>query len=137
MSFRDQSFILLGVFLVFCLMLAMATQSQDLTERKVKTVYDITGRALHSSENNKGWHYVQGSATLSSGRVTVTLNTSTGEGRQDVSFLADSTYFGTAWALDTTSVYRYRVNPLSGTRFMIISDSSNDNSTVRFLVEGQ
>lgn len=128
---------LLGV-LAFLLMLGvMAIAQTTITEKKVKTAYDINGRAIYASDQNKGWHRVQGSATLSSGKATITLNTSLENGKQDISFNADSTYFGTAWALDTTSINKYRVNPLSGTQFMIISDSSNDSSTVQFVVEGQ
>ena len=112
-------------------------QAPNITEKKIKTVYDINGRPVQQSESNKGWHRVSGSATLSSGKATISLNTSTANGKQDISFLADTTYFGSAWSTDTTSVYRYRINPLSGTQFMIISDSSNDTSTVQFLVEGQ
>lgn len=126
---------------IITLILLMATiafsQQITETEKKIRTIYDTDGRPLYSSQNNKGWHIVQGSATLSSGKATVTLNTSTDNAKIDVSFLADSTYNGRAWSLDTLNINNYWVVPLSATRFMIISDSVSDNSLVKYSVEGQ
>ena len=78
-------------------------------EKKVKTVYDHNGRPINQGQDRKGWHRVGGSVTLSSGRAIVTLNTSAAEGRQDVGFISDSTYAGTAWSLDTNNGKTYKI----------------------------
>lgn len=125
--------------IVLVLVMAVVAFSQQVTttEKKIRTIYDTDGRPLYSSERNKGWHIVQGDVTLSSGKATVNLNTSTANAKIDVSFLADSTYAGRAWSLDTLNINNYRIVPLSGTRFQVISDSANDATRVYYSVEGQ
>ncbi len=108
------------------------------SEQKIKTRYSISGDVVNQAQNAKGYHRVTGTATLANGVDTVVLNASVSNGRQDVSFLADSTYFGTAWPLSISHrSKRYSVLPLSGTRFVVVSSDSTDTATVRFQVEGE
>ncbi|GAH16042.1 unnamed protein product, partial [marine sediment metagenome] len=103
---------------------------------KVVTSYDINGKPIHQSQDAKGWHRQFGTATLSGGRAIVNLNSSPIEGKQDVSFIADSTYRGVAWSLDTTNTNTYWIIPLSGIRVLVKSSDGADTATVRFLLEG-
>jgi len=105
-------------------------------EKKVKTTYDKYGRPVNQGQVRKGQHQVTGSISLSSGRATVTINTSPNQGRQDVGFLSSSTYRGFSWSLDTANANTYRVIPLSGNSFMIKSSDTTDNVTVQWEVKG-
>lgn len=106
-------------------------------ERKLTTAYDIDGRPFNQSQENPGLHTVFGTAKLSSGVDTITLNTSPSEGREPIGFLGDSTYSGTVWPLTSADTDRYWIVPLSGNQFIIMSSDGADTSTVRFKVEGQ
>lgn len=106
-------------------------------ERKLTTAYDIDGRPFNQSQKNPGLHTIFGTAKLSSGVDTVTLNTSVSEGRQNISFLGDSTYSGTVLPVTSADTDRYWIVPLSGNQFIIKSSDAADTSTVRFKVEGQ
>lgn len=113
-----------------------AVQSKSV-ERKIKTIYDMNGRPVNQGQDRKGWHQVTGSTNLSSGKATMTVNTSTSLGRQDVSFLSPLTYRGFAWSLDTTNTNRYWVVPLTGKTFMVKSSDGSDTATVQWKVEGE
>jgi len=104
---------------------------------KVRTVYDVEGRPINQSQEAKGYHRVAGKATLKNGVDTVTINTSTADGRQDMSFLGDSTYSGMAWSLDAGNGNRYWIVPIGGNKFVVMSSDTTDNATVRFQVEGE
>lgn len=108
-----------------------------LVEKKIRTGYDENGRPVNQGQDRKGWHRVTGSAKLSSGKATVTINTSTAQGRQDVAFLSRSTYWGTSWSLDTTNTNRYWVVPLTGKTLMVKSSDGADTATVQWKVEGE
>ena len=124
---------LLILFLLFCYVSSRA----DNVEARVKTHYDTTGRAVNQSSDAKGLHYVTGTVKLSSGQVAVSLNTSISQGRQDVSFISQNTYSGTAFSLDTANTNSYRVIPVSGVKFIIKSSSGSDTATVQFRLEGE
>ncbi len=114
----------------------------DLPEKevlgKVKTIYDFTGRPSNQSRANKGWHQIEGFVTLVGGRANVVLNTSTSQGRQDVSFLNDSSYSASAIVnRDSSATFTYRFVPISGSKFMIMSSSLTDTSTLYIKIEGQ
>ena len=111
--------------------------ASDQVEKRVKTVYDSNGRPVNQAMDAKGWHQVAGSVTLASGKATVALNTSTANGRQDVSFRSNKTYRGSAWSLDTSNTYTYRVYPLTGSSFLIRSSDTGDTATVYYRVEGE
>jgi hypothetical protein len=106
-------------------------------EGKIRTIYDINGRPINQGQDRKGWHKIAGSTKLSSGKATLTLNTSTAQGRQDVSFLSSATFRGTAWSMDTTNTNRYWIVPLSGKTFMVKSSDGADTATVQWKVEGE
>jgi len=106
-------------------------------ELKIKTTYDENGRPVNRGQSRKGWHRVSGSMVLTDGETIVTVNTSTGLGRQDVSFIDSTTYTGVAWSLDTTNTNRYWIIPLSGKSFRIKSSNGADVSTVSWKVEGE
>lgn len=103
---------------------------------KIVTTYNTDGKPIHQSQYAKGWHRQFGAATLENGRAIVNLNSSPSEGRQDVSYVADSTYRGVAWSLDTTNANTYWIIPLSGTQVLVKSSDGADTATVRFLLEG-
>lgn len=107
-------------------------------EGKVKTVYGTDGRPINQSENSKGYHRVSGSCKLKgTGVDTVSLNSSIADGRQDITFIGQSTYFGQAWSLSSANGNTYRVIPIGGNKFEIRSSSSTDTNTVNFQVEGE
>jgi len=103
---------------------------------EILTTYSPDGEPIHQSQDAKGWHRQFGAATLDNGRAIVNLNSSPAEGKQDVSFMADSTYRGVAWSLDTTNTNIYWIIPLSGTQILVKSSDNADTATVRFLLEG-
>lgn len=104
---------------------------------KIKTIYTAKGRPTQQKRASKGWHQVADAVKLVAGRATVTVNTSTAEGRQDVSFIDKTSYRGLAFSLDTVNTFTYRLVPISGIKFMIISSSPSDTVTVNYLVEGE
>lgn len=104
---------------------------------KIKTIYTMKGRPTQQRQASKGWHQVADSVKMVAGRAKVLLNTSTAQGRQDVSFISKVTYRGMAFNLDTLSTTTYKLTPLSGTKFLIKSSSIADISLVYFLVEGE
>ena len=106
-------------------------------ERKIKTIYGGDGRPVNQGQDRKGWHQVTGSIKLLRGNGVYTLNISNALGRQDISFLSDSTYWGFSWSLDTTNTNRYWVVPLTGTTFMVKSSDGSDTATVQWKVEGE
>lgn len=108
-----------------------------LVEKKIKTTYDEYGRPVNQGQDRKGQHRVTGSTNLSSGKATISVNTSTAEGKQDVSFLSSATYRGVAWSLDTTNTNRYWVVPLTGKTFMVKSSDTTDTVTVHWKLEGE
>ena len=108
-----------------------------IAERKIKTNYDENGRPINQGQGQKGQHRIVGSTTLSGGKATITVNTSTAQGRQDVGFLSSTTYRGHAWSLDTTNTNRYWIVPLSGKIFMVKSSDGADSATVQWKVEGE
>ncbi len=108
-----------------------------IVEKKVKTTYDEYGRPINQGQVRKGQHRVTGSIRLSSGKATVTVNTSPAQGRQSVGFLSSTTYRGVAWSLDTTNTNRYWVVPLTGKTFMVKSSDGSDTATVQWKVEGE
>lgn len=107
-------------------------------ERKIKTVYGIDGRPINQSSQSKGFHRVGGSIKLNgTGVDTVSLNTNIQSGRQDVTFIDQTTYSGRAWSLVAGNGNTYRIIPIGGNKFEIRSSSSTDTSTINFTVEGE
>jgi hypothetical protein len=104
-------------------------------EGRVKTVYGTDGRPVNQSQDAKGFHRVTGSVKLASGRAILSFNSSTENGKQDVSFISASTYIGKLSVTDTTNSYTYYFYPLSGKQAMIKSSSGTDTTTVHFIVE--
>lgn len=106
-------------------------------ELKVKTVYSVDGRPVNQALDAKGYHRITDSVKLVAGRANITLNTSTSDGKQDVSFLSWSTYAGQAWSRDTLATNTYQIIQITGSRFVVKSSDSADTSTVYFRVEGE
>jgi hypothetical protein len=104
---------------------------------KVKTIYTVQGRPTQQRRAAKGWHQVADAVKLAGGRAMISLNTSTIQGRQDVSFIDKTTYRGQAFSLDTLNNFIYQLIPLSGKQFLIKSSSATDTATVNFLAEGE
>ena len=134
--------LLLAIIVGFCSLdakIAPPTEGDQakLVQKKIRTIYDSNGRPVNQGQDRKGWHQVAGSTKLSSGKATVTLNTSTTQGRQDISFLSSVTYRGIASSLDTTNTNRYWIVPLGGTSFRIKSSDGADTATVQWKVEGE
>lgn len=133
------------IFINFMILIALffgiwsisAYEIKDDVEQRVKTVYNSTGRPANQSQDAKGLHYVADNVQLSSGSVIVTLNSSTADGRQDISFISAFTYGGIAWNPDTSIDFTYRVIPLTGLRFKIQSSDNGDTSWVYYRVEGE
>ena len=105
-------------------------------EQKTKTVYGVDGRPVNQSQYAKGFHRIHGTSTMVNGVDTITLNTSTANGDQDVSFIGDSTYFGMARSISVNG-YTYTIVPISGKKFVVVSSDTTDTATVRFTLEGE
>jgi|GEM_PF-6074878 len=127
--------------LAICLIgYAVAQSPVDSTkeiEGKVKTVFGIDGRPVNQGQEQKGFHRVSGETTLAAGRDTVILNSSVADGRNDVTFIGLKTYTGRAWSLSASNTATYRLVPLAGNKFEIISTDSSDTATVQYVVEGE
>lgn len=108
----------------------------DQLRLEILTTYDTMGGVFAQSQNSKGWHRTFGTVTLADGEAVIRLNVSPQSGRQDIEFMADSTYRGHAWSLDTSNGQTYRVYPQSGGQCLIKSADSTDTATVNFLLEG-
>ena len=143
---KKEAIIALLIFLALPLSAAIDSVKVDLNLEtaqekrilgKIRTIYTTQGRPTQNTPSAKGWHQISDSQKLTAGKARVTVNTSTANGRQDVSFLSKTSYRGTAFSLDTLNGKSYRLIPLSGTEFVIISSDSTDTSTVLFLVEGE
>lgn len=127
---------LLGIALLCSLVLAQDEKQN--VEGKVKTRYDINGNPINQGLNAKGLHRVVGSTKLVSGLSLITLNTSTANGQQDVSFTDSTTYGGKAWSAALANrAKRYSILPVSGKQFYVVSSDNTDTVTVRFEVEGE
>lgn len=137
------------ILIIFCLVLMgnkpimvdstkLPQQDQSrIVEQKVKTRYDVFGRPVNQSQTAKGYHPVVGTVKLVSGAATITLNTSTTDGKQDVSFISKYTFRGHAYSLDTANTKTYRVIPVSATQAVVRSNDGSDTSTVQFVLEGE
>ena len=113
---------------------------QEDTKGEVKTRYDISGRPVNQALYAKGYHQVVGNARLVSGLDTLELNTSTTNGRQDISYSSDSTYHGIVWSSHAGDTGLYMVEPISGTSFIIkVAKKSvwSDTAYVRFTLQGE
>lgn len=111
--------------------------SED-AQRKTKTIYDVLGRAKNQGFDNKGLHRITGSCTLTNGVDTVTLNSSPADGKNDVTFLSDTTYSGRVWSTNIDNrANRYYIIPISGKQFIVVSSDAADTATVRYIVEGE
>lgn len=104
---------------------------------EIKTVFDANGRPINQSQRAKGFHRVAGSVKLIGGRATITLNTRTAEGRQDVSFISGKTFKGVVTITDTTNNKTYRVWPHDGKTAFIMSSDTTDTATVGYTLEGE
>lgn len=103
---------------------------------QILTTYDTDGKAIHQAQDAKGWHRQFGTTKLVDGLATIDLSSSPSEGKQDVSYIADSTYRGVAWSLDSANTKTYWIIPLSGTQVLVKSSDNTDTATVKFLLEG-
>lgn len=128
--------LLLLLFMALFLLGAMSPETVKV-KRQVRTVYDINGRVVNQAQDAKGFHRVSGSTKLVAGVDTVTLNSGTVNGKQDISFTGAGTYWGRAWSLTPTNDSTYKVVPISGTQFLIKSSGGTDTATVNFVVEGE
>lgn len=114
-------------------------QEAKTTEQKVTVQYDAeTGRPLYGAVGTKPYHRAPGKKKLVAGQGTVTLNTSTANGSQDISFIGDSTYHVFVWSTSPTNANRYVGYPTSGKSFTIkcVTDTT-DTATVNYVAEGQ
>lgn len=138
---RKKALIIPALLILYAIGWAVDTTKQAApvseTERRVKTRYDVFGRPVNQSQTAKGYHQVVGTAKLVSGGTTINLNTSTANGKQDVSFISKNTFRGTAYSLDTANTKTYRVIPLSATHAIIRSSDGADTSTVHYVLEGE
>lgn len=128
------------LIIVIALCVSVIPEDRSIVNEAVGTVrtrYGADGRPANQVQQNKGLHQVVGLAALASGRVTITLNTSTVDGRQDVSFMSDSTYRGIAWSMDTSNTNTYKVYALTGSTILIKSSDGADTSTILYRLEGE
>ena len=129
---------LIFIFLIFSPLVYAQDSVRTLeVEGRVKTVYGTDGRPVNQSQDAKGFHPVTGNVKLASGRAILSFNSSTENGKQDVSFKGATTYSGRVFTTDTTNSYTYYFYPLSGKQAMIKSSSGTDTTTVHFIVEGE
>lgn len=114
------------------------TARKDIREAgwKAKTIYAPDGRPAFQSQQGKGWHVIKGTAKLVAGTVTVVINTSPKDGKQDLSFTAVGSFKGTAWSLASGNTATYRVRPSSTYQAVITSSSGADTATVEYMLEG-
>ena len=103
---------------------------------EILTTYSPDGEPVFQAQDAKGWHRQFGTTKLVDGLATIDLNSSPSEGKQDVSYVADSTYRGAAWSLDSANTKTYWVIPLSGKQVLVKSSDNTDTATVRFFIEG-
>lgn len=130
-------FLTVFVVALLCVALVFGQSEKQDAKNEILTVYGSDGRPLYQSQDSKGWHRVIGSVTLSSGEATVTLNTSTSDGRQNISFQSSTSYRGYVnTVVDADKVNIYSISQNSGTSFDVFSDDGSDNSTVYYIVEG-
>ena len=131
-------FILLEVFALFLSFVVKAQTPSQVVKGEIKTVYDVTtGRPVNQSQDAKGYHWGIGTVKLVTGRASVSINTSTADEAQDMSFISASTYRGSVWSSDTSNAFTYTVRPIDGQQFLIVSSSGTDTSTVNYFVEGE
>ena len=138
--FKRIILILAFLFLLLFISMIISTQNadgQNETEQRVKAVYGIDGRPINQTGETKGFHRVSASVKLVDGLATITLNTSTTDGQQNVSFISEDTYRGQVWVSDTSNTNTYGVYPQSGTQFIILSSSATDTVIVNYWVEGE
>lgn len=129
---------LLWIVAILASAIIIAAQDKAEVKDEIVTIYDSDGRVEGQSQDNKGWHRIIGSVSLSGGEATVNLNTALTNGRQDVSFQDLFSYGGYCWTTtQSNKTNEYRVYPVSGTQFKIISSDGSDTKTIRYLVEGQ
>jgi hypothetical protein len=129
--------VILLITAILFLIIGVRMSKADETEGKVKTVYDITGRPVNQDQDAKGYHRISGTLKLVAGLASTSLNTNINDGRQDVSFINETTYHGQAWSLDSLNTNSYTVYPMSGIVFIIKSSNGADTATVQFMVEGE
>jgi len=111
--------------------------ADKIIEGKVKTVFGSDGRPINQSQEAKGYHRISGEIKMVNGRDTIELNSSANDGRNDVTFIGIKTYTGSAWSLVASNTKSYRLIPLAGNKFEIISTDSLDTATVQYMVEGE
>ena len=122
--------------LVILLSLVPVLHATDTTEAKVKTVYEASGRPVDQSQTSKGFHTLRMSLKLSGGRGQILLNTSTANGKQDVSFKDRYSFKGQVAISDTSNTKTYKVVPISGAKIYVLSSDITDTSTVTVWLEG-
>ena len=106
-------------------------------KQEILTVYNSSGRVTGQAEDNPGWHRVMDTITLDDdAAVIVTLNTSTADGAQDVSFQSQTSYGGYAWSISDGRTI-FTITPIDGHSFWVASSDTTARHTVYYLVEGQ
>ena len=104
---------------------------------QVQAIRDaVTGLPKGQIQVTRAYHKADGTAKLVEGRITVSLNTAIGEGKQDMSFTDADSYKVSVWPLDTTNSNTYVTQIVSGRQFFIKSSSATDTFTVAYRVEG-
>ena len=113
------------------------TLTVDATKQEILTIYNASGEVMGQAEDNPGWHRVMGTVTLDDdAAVVVTLNTSTADGNQDVSFQSQTSYGGYAWSICDART-NFTITPKSGHAFWVASSDTTARHTVYYIVEGQ
>ena len=112
-------------------------EPKEEVEGRIKTVYGIDGRPINQSQYAKGYHRVFGECKLVNGIDTISINSSTEDGLQDVTFIGKGTYHGKVWSLNSDNTKSYRIIPLDGQRFIVRSSDTTDTNTINFQVEGE
>jgi hypothetical protein len=143
---EDEMRLLLSITAVFFAVIISApiglsindsTDTPKEVEGRIKTVYGMDGRPINQSQYAKGYHRVFGETKLVNGIDTLTINSSTEDGLQDVTFIGQSTYHGRVWSLSESNTKSYRIIPIDGKRFIIKSSDTTDTATINFQVEGE
>lgn len=112
------------------------TAEQDIQSQMRTSYQTTTGLIDNQGTYRQGAHSSNDTVTLVAGEATIDISTAVTPGRMDQSFLSAQSYGGYAYTLDTTNAATYRLVPISGRRFTIISSDSTDTATVHFKVEG-
>lgn len=109
-------------------------------KRRIGLVYTSSGEVFQEGETgitDGQFHEVKGTSKLVAGVDTVTLNDGPSGNLADVTFISDSSYYGTVAPVNTGISNHYKIVPISKNKFCVESSDATDTATVRWRVEGE